>query len=85
MWLSLNPEKWVAIDIMKVATPISYCYLANQFSMDRATVGKVIWDVYLDIQDILANCFIHLTVPSPAPGCKIVAAFPILSIYVINS
>ncbi|KYO36685.1 hypothetical protein Y1Q_0024356 [Alligator mississippiensis] len=50
----------MAMAIMKLATPSSYCYVANQFGMDKTMAKETIQEVGLVIQDILANCFIHL-------------------------
>ncbi|KYO42844.1 hypothetical protein Y1Q_0016083 [Alligator mississippiensis] len=53
IWPCLTLEQGVAIASMKLATPSSYHYVTNQFSMGKTTAGKVIQEVYLVIQGIL--------------------------------
>lgn len=53
-------EKQVAIAVMKLATPISLFYIANQFTVGKSTAGKTIQEVCMVIQNVLANHFICL-------------------------
>ncbi|KYO32666.1 hypothetical protein Y1Q_0007838 [Alligator mississippiensis] len=62
----LTVEKCVAMEVMKLAFRNSYHYVDNQFGIGKTTVGEAIWDVYLVIQDILSNYFIHLINPQEA-------------------
>ncbi|KYO32944.1 hypothetical protein Y1Q_0011268 [Alligator mississippiensis] len=45
MWPSLSPEKWMAITIMKLAPPNSYCFIDNQFGMGKSMAREAIQKV----------------------------------------
>ncbi|XP_019371705.1 PREDICTED: uncharacterized protein LOC109296671 [Gavialis gangeticus] len=67
---TLSPEKRVAIAVLKLATPGSLRYIANQFGVGRSTAGEAVREVCLVIQDVLANRFIRLINPQ-----EVVAGF----------
>lgn len=54
----LNLAKCVTITFWKIVTSGSLCSTANQFGMGKSIFKVVFWDMYLVIQDVLANCAI---------------------------
>ncbi|KYO43776.1 hypothetical protein Y1Q_0010056 [Alligator mississippiensis] len=63
MCWAFTPENRVAMTIMKLATPSSLHYIANQFCMGPCTARLATHEVYQLLQDIVANNFICLGSP----------------------
>ncbi|KYO37387.1 hypothetical protein Y1Q_0017211 [Alligator mississippiensis] len=63
IWSHFTLEKQVAITIMKLLNPSSYCWVTSQFNMGRIMTGEDIQEVSLITKGILANRFIHLINP----------------------
>ncbi|KYO41318.1 putative nuclease HARBI1 [Alligator mississippiensis] len=63
MCWAILPDKRVAMAIMKLATPTSLRYIANQFGLAPCTPGLATCEVCQMLKDMAANKFIHLANP----------------------